>query len=294
MHPLTKYSWLTTAVVLIAGFLLLHLGAVGYGLSFFLLFPVVVGFTIGTHPRRERDWGSLILGSVIFFGFLLAGALEGVLCVAMAFPIFLVSLLVGWLCRNRFITGTRPPRKTSDHLLVSVTPLLILLLADQLEGWVLPASAVVTIESSVLLDYPAPLVFDQVKSMRKLDAEKPWGIWLGLPAPHSCELLADTVGARRYCRFDNGHIVAEITKYDHGKLLEMDVIDYTLTGREWFQFVDATYSFARVDGQTKITRTSSYRSTLRPRWYWQPLESWGISQEHDFVLASLRKNLSEL
>jgi hypothetical protein len=47
--------------------------------------------------------------------------------------------------------------------------------------------------------------------------------------------------------------------------LHFGIVDYGLTGREWFHFVDATYTFERVEGQTKITRTSSYKSVLYPR-----------------------------
>ncbi|WP_273445083.1 hypothetical protein [Neolewinella agarilytica] len=294
MNPLNQYAWAITALTLIAGFLLLHSGWADYGSAFFVLFPCMVGFSIGTHDKRTRGMMSLLFGGLIFFGFLLAGALEGLVCVAMALPIFLIMMLIGYGFRRWLIPDSRQPKKPTDHLLVSLLPLLVLLLTNPIEQALLPEPEIVEIETSVLLPYPADLVFDQVKAMDKLDAEKPWGIWLGLPSPYRCILAADTVGAQRHCLFKNGEIIAEITRYEKGEVLEMDVVDYTLTGREWFQFQDATYTFERVDGQTKITRTSSYKSTLHPRAYWQPLEGWGIQQEHDFVLASLRKNLGEI
>ena len=73
----------------------------------------------------------------------------------------------------------------------------------------------------------------------------------------------------------------------------MDVVDYTLTGRHWFKFIDAKYTFQNKGGKTQITRTSSYRSILKPRWYWEPLEKYGIDKEHEFVLNSLKKNIEE-
>jgi len=293
MQNLTKYSWLFSAIVLIAGFLFLHFGLVNYGTTFFVVFPLAVGFSIGTHETlAERGWLSIGLALLIFFGFLLAGALEGLVCVAMALPIFMITRGIGYLIqrsRNR-----RKPKNLTDHLINSLSPLVVLLVLNPVEQALMPEPGLVEIETSVLLPYDAALVFDQVKQMDKLDAEKPWGIWLGLPAPYRCILEADTIGAKRHCLFDNGSIIAEITRYEKGKVLEMDVVDYSLTGREWFHFVDATYTFERVEGQTKITRTSSYKSVLYPRLYWKPLEGWGIAQEHEFVLASLRKNLEEL
>ncbi|TXF91230.1 polyketide cyclase [Neolewinella aurantiaca] len=291
MTSLTKYSWLTSAVILSIGFLFLHFGLVNYGTTFFFIFPLAVGFALGTHPKEQRSWLSLSLAAILFFGFLLAGQLEGLICVAMALPIFLLAMWIGYLIRK--VTSVRKTKRTQDHLVVSVMPLVVLLALDPIEQMILPEPEVVTITTSVLLDYPAELVFDQVKAMDKLDAEKPLGIRLGLPSPYRCVLEADTIGAKRHCLFENGSIIAEITRYEKGEVLEMDVVDYSLTGREWFRFVDATYTFARENGQTKITRTSSYKSLLNPRIYWEPLEGWGIEQEHQFVLASLRKNLEE-
>jgi len=303
MNKLTRNSWLTSTVILVIGFLFLHFGLVEYGGTFFILFPLAVGFSIGTHDAGQRGWISLVFGLVIFFGFLLASALEGLICVAMALPLFLISMLIGYGIRRAIRKQRGEDRKAldptdhlidKDRLVATVLPLVLLLAVNPIEQILLPEPDLVEIESSVVLPYAAELVFDKVKSMDKLDAEKPLGIRLGLPSPYRCVLAADTVGARRHCLFTNGEIVAEITRYERGEVLEMDVVEYTLTGRDWFQFVDATYTLDREAGRTRITRTSSYRSILQPRFYWQPLESWGIAQEHKFVLASLRKNLGEV
>lgn len=290
MNSLTKNSWIITAIILILGFLFLHFGLVNYSATFFIIFPLSVGFSVGTFDKQKRGWAYVGLGVLLFFGFLLAGHLEGLICVAMASPIFFLMVGIGYMVQKERLETEEFNKK---RLMVSVMPLLILLVLDPIEQMILPEPETVTITNSILLDYPPDVVFDNVKAMDKLDAEKPIGIRLGLPSPYRCELDADTIGALRNCLFPNGRIVAEITKFEKGKVLEMDVIDYTLTGRDWFEFVDATYTFEEVGSQTKITRTSSYKSVLQPRFYWQPLEQWGIDQEHQFVLASLKKNLKE-
>lgn len=290
MKKLSKYSWITSAIVLIIGFLFLHFNIVEYGFTFFMLFPLAVGFAIGTHDKKERGIYSLIFGALVFFGFLLAGALEGLICVVMALPIFLLMIFIGYKVQQTVIKEEPNER---EKLIISITPILLLLLINSIEQMIVPEPEVVTITDSIILEYSPEIVFDEVKQMDKLDADKPIGLFLGLPSPYKCELEADTIGAKRNCLFSNGKIVAEITKYEKGKVLEMNVIDYTLTGRDWFEFVDATYIFKKVNNHTEITRTSSYKSILNPRFYWQPLESWGIKQEHQFVLNSLKKNLKE-
>lgn len=294
MQALSRNSWIVAAVVLIIGFLFLHADLVDYGASFFIAFPLMVGFSIGTHDRPTRRALMLTLTLILFFGFLLTVGLEGLICVLMALPIFATSILLGYAARRHYYPPGPPNRSTRDHLLFSALPLLVVVFADKIEATLVAPPDLVEITTTVELPYAADRVFDEVKAMDKLDAPKPWGIWLGLPAPYRCVLPADTVGARRVCLFRKGQIVAEITKFERGEVLEMDVVEYTLTGREWFRFNDATYKMHKSEsGGTTLTRTSSYRSVLRPRWYWEPLEKWGIAQEHDFVLASLRKNLDE-
>ena len=291
MTRLSRNSWLISAVVLLIGFLFLHFKIVDYGASFFVLFPFAVGFSIGTLEKKHQVSASLIFGLLIFMGLLLASALEGLVCVLMALPIFVIMILLGSWVQKRLL---KKPPKDDRKLMISMTPIVILLIASPIEQMIMPEPKVITIENSIKLNYPPELVFDEVKQMEKLDAEKPMGLWMGLPAPYKCELEADSVGALRYCHFENGQIIAQITKYEKGKILEMDVINYTLTGRDWFQFVDAVYRFEELSsGVTKITRTSSYKSMLNPGFYWRPLEAWGIDQEHQFVLNSLKKNLSE-
>jgi len=290
MTKLSKFSWLTTGIVLIGGFLLVYFGIADYGTTFFIIFPMAVGFAIGTHDRKSQSVFSVIFGVMFFFGLLLIGRMEGAICVLMALPLFLLMVYIGYKVQQKTI---KEEPNESQKLMVSIAPILLLLLINPIEQILIPKPKIVSITNSIILNYSPKLVFDEVKQMDKLDADKPMGLILGLPSPYKCELEADTIGAKRTCLFKNGSIVAEITKFEKGEVLEMDVISYSLTGRDWFEFVDAKYLFEEINGKTKITRTSSYKSILSPRIYWQPLEKWGIEQEHKFVLNSLKKNLNE-
>lgn len=291
MNRLAAYSWLTTALLLLVGFLCLELKAVGYGVAFFMAFPWAVGFAIGTLEQSRRNVLYLLLGVVIFMALLLASALEGMVCVLMALPLFAGCVLLGSWAQRAFRRKHDTPNETPPRLLALATPLIVLLVVGQMEKFVSDPPALVTVTTSVTLPYAAQQVFEGVQQMDTLAAPKPWLLRLGLPTPYKCVLSAPRVGGRRTCLFDNGRIVAEITEYEPGERLTMNVVEYRLTGRHWFHFQDARYTFHRQGTQTNITRTSSYRSQLRPRWYWQPLETLGIAQEHAFVLASLRQNL---
>ena len=263
MNNLVKYSWLTTALILLTGFAFLHFKWVSYGNSFFTVFPFAVGFSIGTLFKKSIHMLYMFAGTLIFLVGLYAFGLEGVGCILMVIPIFFFMIFLGYLAQYFF---NKNKEAENNRLMVSLAPLLLLLAGDQVEKMLTAPPQVIEIRSSKLLDFPPDLVFDGVKSMEKLDAEKSFFLEYALPVPLKCELAADTVGSKRYCKFENGQIVAQITRYEKGEALEMDVIEYSLLGRHWFQFVDAKYIFEQENGQTRITRTSSYKSTLRPRW----------------------------
>lgn len=286
---LINSSWFLTGMILTIGFMLLHLELIGYGISFFILFPFFLGFAVGTLDKNGRIWSSLIVGVIAFLGTLLTLGLEGLFCVLMAFPLFGVSVLLGHFVRSKLIKKSKP----DQQIKISFIPLLGLILMDNVEQHLAPKHQLEEIESSVVLPYDAVEVFHMVKQMDTLNADKPIALKIGLPTPYKCILYGDTVGSLRVCKFQNGEIIAKIKAYKPGESLEMEVIDYTLTGREWFHFEEASYDFERNGDSTKITRKSSYSSVLRPRFYWKPLEIWGIEQEHRFVLMSLYKNLKE-
>ena len=289
MNSFSKYSWLVTSLTLLIGFVLLHFEIISYGIGFFIAFPLSLGFSIGTMTKDIRKYLSISLGIVSFSGVLILIGWEGFFCVVIALPILFLSTVIGFYASRWF----RQKRKTK-WLRSSIVPFIVLLSIDTLEKMVLPEPQLVEVENSIVLDYPATQVFHAVKKMDTLNAPKPWALQIGLPTPYKCILASDTVGSKRTCLFSNGQIVAEITKYEVGEVLEMDVVSYSLTGRDWFEFVDAKYLFSEQDGKTKITRTSSYKSSLQPRAYWEPFEKWGIAQEHKFVLNSLKKNLAKM
>ncbi len=296
MKNFTLYAWIITAIIVVLGGVFLFFGLADYGFSFFVIFPVAVGFSIGTLGAKERRNAGLIslIGGLLFaLLWLIIGGVEGWICVVMAIPLLALFMAIGyWIARvivKKFMTSG-----SASTLKVIIIPLVVLVASNSIETFFQADQKPITVINSILLPYPAETVFDGVKAMDKLDADKPFLLALGLPAPYKCELESNSIGAKRTCLFDNGKIVAEITDYQSGKRLEMKVKEYNLTGSQWFVFNDAAYTFEEVSGQTKLTRTTTYQSELRPRIYWQWFETYAIGQEHKFVLASLKKNLDEM
>lgn len=298
LNKLATYSLITITIAFLVGLVLTALKIISLGWSFFVIFPFAIGFFSGlgseNTPKAKVRLLYGTLGFLLFVCVSLIVGIEDLVCILLASPILIAFMVFG------FVVGTmsrsdllRSRSDKEDTLKIIFIPLVILVVSNVCESVLSKEPVINTITTSITLPYDAGMVFNDVKSMDTLDGEKPFLLKLGLPTPYKCVLADTIVGARRTCLFTDGQIVAEITEYHPGEVLQMKVIDYTLTGRSWFSFRDASYTFEHRDDGTKITRNTSYTSVLKPRWYWGPLEKMAIEQEHLFVLNSLRKNLGQ-
>lgn len=161
---------------------------------------------------------------------------------------------------------------------------------------------VVEVKTEQIFDWSPEQVYDVIKSVDTVDADKSFLMYFDLPIPTKCVLENEEIGGLRICYFDKGNlssadfgrgtITERITQLERGKILKMDVIDYTLVGRNWLGFKEAIYTFDRVDeNKCRMTRITTYTSRLSPRLYWEPLEKLGIEQEHDFIFRYVKKEL---
>ena len=75
-----RLSIMLSLLFLSGGFALLHFGLVGYGYTFFVLLPIVVGLAIGALPGKGWALLGLCISLVcLILGLIMLG-LEGALC----------------------------------------------------------------------------------------------------------------------------------------------------------------------------------------------------------------------
>jgi hypothetical protein len=274
------------------GFLLLHYELIGYGLSFFVFLPFILGYLLGKSTIKAISLWGLIISLGIFFVLLLAGGLEGMVCILMAMPLIIGAVSLGALVKY-FIIKNRKIENEKNIIKSSIIPFLVFLSFGIAENKLTKNNkSVVEVRTEIILPYSSMIVYETIKSVDTLDAEKPFLMKLDLPIPQKCILEEEKVGAIRTCYFEEGKIIERVTELEKGKLLKMDVIDYQLTGRSWFEFKEAIYTFENLkNGSCKMTRITTYTSELYPRIYWEPLERIGIEQEHEYVFRNLVKDL---
>jgi hypothetical protein len=283
-----------TIILSSIGFALLHFSLLGYGYTFFILVPLCIGYFLGKKPSwKTSSTFALLVGLVAFFYLLITTQLEGLFCVVTLLPLIIVLVFLGaWLGWG--IREVLKNKETANKdLKLSIYPLFILLFSGTIEHYFTEKYDYGKVESKIVLPYPKEVVFDYIKSVDTLDTDKPFLLHLGLSVPQKCSLEKEEVGANRICYFKEGTIEEKVTEIKRGEILKMDVTKYGLPGRKWLKFQEATYLFEAKDNGTSLTRISTYRSELKPRFYWRFWEEKAIAAEHEYVLNDLRRRLEK-
>lgn len=269
----------------------------------FMLLPIVLGVAIGALPNRKWALAGATLSGIAFLLGLFSAGLAGFLCILYTLPIIIPLVFLGSVIThlvNRYKT------LKTNKMQILILPLLPFLIISPIEHTLTENKKdIVAVKTEKVFNYTPEQVYDAIKSVDTLDAEKPFLMYLDLPVPTKCVLEKEEVGGIRTCYFKGGFfsrnnygggtITEKITALERGKILKMDVIDYTLVGRDWLGFKEAIYYFDKIDSnKCKLTRITTYTSVTTPRFYWEPLEKHGIRQEHDYVFNNLEKDLERL
>jgi hypothetical protein len=260
------------------------------GIPFFLgLFSTLVFTVRGARPFKECA-SVATLSVIVLSGILLGLALEGFICILMAAPIGILLALLGALVGHLIVSVKTAGRERAMMLwmLVLLTPGLLAAEASHP-----PGPAVYSAIDRIVVDAPAPQVWDTLKAIDTLTVPKPLLLRMGLPVPVRCTLEREGVGARRTCIFEKGTIDERVLEWEPPRRMRLEIVRSTLPGRHWLGFREAIYELDSEAGRTRITRTTTYTSILEPRWYWGALEKFGLSSMHSYVLEDLQARFNK-
>ena len=296
-----QLSIILTTIFIGTGIAFLFLGLVDYSWILFGLLPIVLGVAIGTMKvRKYALWGAVTTTMLLLIAIYIPG-LSGVICIVMAIGLVVPFIFLGYVIA-RLVKRYRLIKET-NKVSILVLPLIPFLIAAPTEHFLKrEKETIIEVRTEKIFNYTPGEVYDAIKSVDTLDAEKPFLLKLDLPIPTKCVLEKEEVGALRTCYFKGGRlsnadfgggtITERVTALERGKILRMDVIDYNLIGRKWLGFKEAIYYFEPVNNNScKLTRITTYSSVLTPRFYWEPMEKLGVRQEHDYVFNNLENDL---
>lgn len=314
-EPVPAPTWSKQAAILAAllagmlvgaGMTVLSVAVLGrYGSALFVATPIAMGAVSAMIARRYGALrfrtalgvaqGALVLSLVA----LVATAIEGVVCVAMAWPMAAVLVLIGSSLAWLFAGGFDQDDSGIDFRSVG----LVAVVALPGIAWNEPRSEPPLREVITVVEIAAPpeVVWRHVVSFP--DLPPPDGIFaLGIACPLRARIEGEGVGAIRYCEFTTGDFVEPITIWELGRRLAFDVTEqppamqeltpwpnvnpphldgYLTSRRGEFRLI------ALPDGGTRLEGSTWYQVDLWPNAYWALWSDGFIQAIHGRVLRHI-------
>ena len=293
----------TFAMVILCVFI-----AGNYGATLFFASPLVVSAVTAfvynrPTPRSLAKTFGLSQMSILLVGAgLLLFALEGVICLAMAYPLAAVAGLFGALVGKAIADFT--PHRQQMQPLGALLCLPVLAMAEPH----LPPPPVREIVTSVEIAAPPEIVWNNVVAFPDLPEDRDWYFRLGIACPERAKIDGEGAGAKRYCIFSTGTFVEPITVWDKPRRLAFDVTDQPHTMQELspYRHVHAPHlngtlrsrrgEFRLIElpgGRTRLEGRTWYEFGMSPQPYWTTWSDAIIHGIHERVLDHIR-TLSEM
>jgi hypothetical protein len=258
-------------------------GLGAYGAALFFATPFTMGavssviYNASYQRPLGKTLGLALLGTAMTGSVVLLFALEGLICLAMAFPIAAALSLVGSLLAWIIMSSTRraPTQKPAAMLV-----LLPLFAAGEAK---LSTPTLRHVTTSIEINAPPERVWPNVVGFSELPPPPRWMARLGVAYPMRARISGSGVGAVRHCEFSTGAFVEPITVWDEPRRLAFDVTSQPPSMTEWspYQSVKAPHlegymvskggEFRLIPlegGRTRLEGTTHYTLAISPELYW--------------------------
>jgi uncharacterized membrane protein YhaH (DUF805 family) len=276
-----------------------------YGSSLFVATPVLMGVihAMVLSSRLPVSRGkTMSLGQIALIGSLLIMllfALEGIICLLMAWPLAAILMAFGSLIGHQLAGFFRPSpgiARWVPVLFCALIPLVAWQESRQVDLEILEVSTAIEVNA------PPATVWDRVVSFPDLPA--PDGIFsTGIACPLRASIEGTGVGAIRRCEFTTGAFVEPITVWDQPKRLAFDVTSQPPAMRELTPFTiqpphldgyllskRGEFRLVAIDGghRTRLEGSTWYELKVYPSVYWRRWSDGIISAIHHRVLSHIR------
>jgi uncharacterized membrane protein YhaH (DUF805 family) len=273
-----------------------------YGAPLTIAAPAIAGFVSTLvyarfcSPTAGRTLLVTTASFVLGFGLLIASAIEGLGCVFMAAPLFLIEALVGAAVAHAVVT--RLPKLPESSIAACLVVLPLSFAANGVSP--LPPEQAAPVESEIVVHAPADLVWKRVIAFPPLPRPTEAVFRAGIAAPLSATIDGEGVGAVRRCIFTTGVFVEPITVWQPGRQLSFSVTSQPDPMTEWTLYkgprplhLDGYLESTRGefelqptgDGSTRLIGRTWYQVHMRPVGYWR---LWGNSVIHTIHMRVLR------
>jgi hypothetical protein len=190
-------------------------------IGFLVIVPLSMGYLsvhryLKSTPAEEIAWTKWLflpwVSVLISMLFALAVKWEGLVCLIYAAPLMFPFSLIGGLTARAIWAGLK--RKSPGIVSAFALPILALLV----EVHVPTPQDIRTVPTAILIQAPAAIVWDNIKSVRAIDSSelpKSWVNRIGFPLPIAATLSHPGIGGVRQASFTGGLIFTEtVNRWD--------------------------------------------------------------------------------
>jgi hypothetical protein len=301
MKSKSTIVFLTIAIVFALGYASIYFFG-DYGWTVFVFLPFLVGFLpsyFGNNKLTLSKKGCYLLSFttlLISILILLIGAIDGLICISMAVPIWIVIVWFGAYI-GLIIKNSKSPLSNTTTIIILAFYSLSFLSFDYINE----PDELTPVTTSIVINAPIEKVWDNMISFDTIAESK--GFKPGFPFPISATITDKGVGAIRYANFTTGTFVQRITQWQEPYLLQFSVESNPPGMKEWNPYcvmnpphVDGYYKSYK--GQFRLRRTGNnvtllegtnwYKIDIYPQFYWQLWVNAIIHRVHYRVLEHIK------
>ena len=302
-------AFAATGITLVLGIAVVLLGVrvlQHYGWGLFVGVPFAMGLlsalVYGYHAPRglAQCLGVALIGPVLLGTALVLLALEGMVCLLMAWPLAGMMAVFGGAVG--YVLQRRAGPAVSPAVLVAVALSAPLLMAA--EHAHPPVAPLLDVTTRIDVAAPPEAVWRHVVSFAEIPPPTEWLFRIGVAYPMRAVLHGEGPGAVRHCVFTTGAFVEPITIWEPPRRLAFGVLAQPAPLQEWtpWRHVEPAHldGYLRSErgefrleplpgGGTRLIGTTWYRHDLWPAAYWRLWSDAVIHLIHERVLVHIRE-----
>lgn len=276
--------------------------------GFLLVMPLAMGaLTAHFIPATASKWWRLLWAPyLVVFTFLATAMLfhlEGVICVIIITPLYLLMVGVGAYIYAA-LADELPRRR--DRTLVVAAFALLPFLAGPLESHLNNPDDFRRVENSVLIHAPAAVVWQHIIRVAPIHAQDLGHSIIddmGFPRPIEATLTREGVGGVRHATFERGvEFIETVDEWEPQRRLSFSIAPNTATippttfdehvivGGRFFDVLRGTYELRLAGpGRTRLVLHSQQRLSTRLNWYAGLWTSFVMGEIQGRILAVLQR-----
>ncbi|GAA4031495.1 hypothetical protein GCM10022409_14650 [Hymenobacter glaciei] len=276
--------------------------------GFLLVMPLALG-AITAHfiPATASKWWRMLWAPYLvvftFLGSALLFHLEGIICVLIITPLYLVMVYLG---ANLYIDLTAKLPKRGDKTLVVAAFAILPFIAAPLENLLNNPNDFRRVENALIINAPAAVVWQHVIRVAPIPAQQLGHSVIddiGFPRPVEATLTHEGVGGVRHATFERGvEFIETVDEWVPQQRLSFSIVPNTATippttfdehvivGGKFFDVLRGTYELQPLGpGRTRLLLHSQQRLSTHLNWYAGLWTSYVMSEIQGRILMVLKQ-----